>query len=213
MSKEIQLVVNRKPIDIAIVQRIEAGDLVKQGNAQMVSSIAEQDAANIILIKSNQGIKAVEFRRKQIVTPLNDEVKNINNTIKEGLRSVREMIDGLKQRTLDFHAELQRKEREAEEAARVEAARRQKILDSHKERGHKTTEITPVPEPEKPTQRSTVRTRKIWTYITEDLSKVPVEFILVDPVAVRKEIQDQVKAGGPMEIPGLKIFQKEVGIF
>ena len=45
--------------------------------------------------------------------------------------------------------------------------------------------------------------RQIWTFEVEDISKVPVEFLSINSVAVNSAIKSGVR-----EIPGIKIFQK-----
>ena len=83
--------------------------------------------------------------------------------------------------------------------AEKEEAKRNKIRESHKKKGHKVHAPAVV---EADVGNSTVQKR--WTFKVEDITKVPADYLIVDTAEVNNAIADGVR-----EIKGLKIFQKE----
>jgi hypothetical protein len=171
--------------------------------------------------------READAKRDDLVRPLNDRVRIINSVFRLVLAPVLEADGLLRGKVRDHDREVAR--RAAEAAAEVEAAkvRAEALLteaakaDAAGEtvaadqlfnravEAEKTAKTTAAAAPAPPsrvvrTDLGTVSTRKRWTFEVTDKATVPLEYLVVDDVAVRKKIADGVR-----EIPGLRIYQEE----
>jgi len=183
-----------------LITKAEADKLRKKNEAIIVKAekmeitSPKQEAKayeNLKVIKD--ALKFVEDKRTAITKPLNQSLREVNAMFKklaEPLNNADSILRSKVKAFRDEQAEIARKEEE----------RRNKIRESHKERGHKVHAPAIV---ESVVSSSTV-TQKRWTFDVEDISKVPSKYLVVDSAEVRDAIAD-----GTREISGLKIYQKE----
>ena len=186
---------NTSIIPVEVVQKAEsdAALMTKQAEAIQVATTKQEKQAYTALTQIKQAIKTIESKRKEITKPLNASLKAANAMFKvlsapfiEADRIVRDKVMGFRQ--------LQ------EEKAQKELERREKIQAAHEAKGHETHEIT---EPVVEVSKETVVVRR-WTFEVVNITKVPIEYLVLDRIAVSKAIRNGVR-----EIGGLDIFQVE----
>jgi hypothetical protein len=172
--------------------------------------------------------REAEAKRDGLVRPLNDQVKGVNGVFRIVLAPVLEADELLRRKVRDFDreqaaaAERARAEAEAakvrtealvEEAGKAEAAGEavaaSQLLDravAAEETARTAQTVAPAPPSRVVrTDVGTASTRKVWKFEVVDKAKVPLEYLVLDDVAVRKAI-----TGGVREIPGLLIKQDDV---
>jgi len=152
----------------------------------------------------------------------------IDDDCKKAVRPYQEAKRILTSKLMNYRAEQQRKEREAREAAEAERQKREQAKRDEEERRRKisiskggTGDITPVaepepvPEPESFAATDTTKVQKRWDIEIVDPFLVPREYLLVKESMIRQAMFDsRDKDGVPqIQIPGVKIFQREIGIF
>jgi len=167
--------------------------IVARADKMIISTIAHEEKATTELKVIKDGLKFIEDRRTAITKPLNQSIKAANNMFKEIAQPLKDADAVIRKKIMDF------REKQAE-IARKEEEKRAKIRESHKKKGHKVH----APVFIEPVVSSTTVTQKRWTFDVEDISKVPIEYLVVDSAAVRESIIDGVR-----EISGLRIYQKE----
>ncbi len=197
--------------------RTKGANLLAEANKYAIKNQENADEVNNILIRITAGLREVEKRRKERTGPINETLKLINGDFKRATESFNEAKRILTGKLMDWRAEQRRLDQEREEAARREEERRLKIQEAHKEAGHQVKETT-APVVRQPTfdTRDTTKTRKNWTFEITDLLKVPFDYLVVDPSAIRKAIRaaERDEEGRPViEIPGVRIFASEVPVF
>jgi len=139
------------------------------------------------LVKVSATRKSIDAKRKEFVKPLNDHVKKINNEFKMRLEPVQETEKKLKIAIGNYQM---KKEEEAKALAAAQEAK---------------GEMSMIEAP-KTTLRSTdgaVSVKKVWKFEVTDETKVPKKYLIVDEVALRKDI-----VAGEREISGVKIYQE-----
>lgn len=162
-----------------------------------------------ILDPQNEAIRQVRGLRTQILTPLEDAKRELTDRLMQWREEER-------QRIAAERAKVEAENRRLEEERLAEEERRRKIQASHAAKGHDTKplapvpELEPIPEPAPLEMQDTTRTRKQWDMEVVDASLVPEEYRLIDEVQIRKDVRS---AKGQIEIPGVRVFQKEVPVF
>ena len=115
----------------------------------------------------------------------------------------------MSKRLMTWRAAEQRRIAEEQEKAWKEEERRRKIQEAHAAKGHKVNEtITPVEKPMPFSVQDTTRTRTQWTYDIVDESQIPREYLIIDKTGIMTAVRS-----GARNIPGVKIYQKEVPIY
>ena len=150
--------------------------------------------------------RAIEDKRKEYTGPVNDHLKAINESFR-GMTVPLDNADRItREKVLAYRQEEQRKAREAERIneLRLEAARREMEL-----KGELTEPVAlveaPAPQPSRVrTDVGTLGTTKTRKWEVEDLSRVPLEYLMVDASRVGRV----VRAGVP-SIPGIRIWEDE----
>jgi hypothetical protein len=169
-----------------------------------------------------------DAKRDGLVRPLNDQVRTVNGVFRLVLSPVLEADELLRRKVREFDQERARAAEEARVAAEAERIRAEALLkEATKAEAEGKADVAeqlmdravqadttatraqmfapPPPSRVVRTDVGTVNTRKVWKFEVTDKAKVPLELLLVDDVAVRKQI-----AGGIREIPGLRIYQDDV---
>lgn len=189
----------------------------------------EQDVQNAVafLQKIRSWKKRINDIRLSYTKPLNESLKRINTDFKNSEKPLDILDKDVSQKMCDYRekeaekirkqqkkeAEKQRKAFEKEQERKRKALEKQQDELTKKEAKEAEKEIeqeefTPTPTIK---QETTVRSgdakmvaRKVWTFETEDETKIPREFLKVDEVLIRNAIRS-----GAREIKGIRIYQKE----
>jgi len=211
---------NDKPCDgvFEVQVQIEAVDYQTSAQTQIASllsyartlTIASSEdakrAANDLIIMGTIK-KRLEALRVEKVKPLNDEVDNINAIFKSIMAPLKE-ADTLTNNELLRYRQVEdakRREALAIEAEKLALAQREAKLNE----GVITVDLTPVPKPDvQPksiqTDAGSVGIRQLPDWELEDITKVPAEFLILDKVAVGKQVR-----AGRRNIPGIRIWMKD----
>jgi len=220
MSTELQRIV--EPVEIDARKKIE------QINNMPVANRVDCDKATEWLKAVTIVRKDFEKVQKEKIAPFKAEIDGIKDMFKKPLELLTEAETIARDKINAYLAEERRiKEAEArkiEEQRRKEAEKELKKLDRqdakadgkydeataqaiHDSIADKKAEIlakaTESVEINQSNDTSSVR--MIWDFEVVDLSKVPVEYLMINEKAVREAIRN-----GAREIEGVKIFQKPV---
>jgi hypothetical protein len=185
------------------LQNIESqiSPVIEKAESYVVNTIADVDNASSFLKEIKDMEKTVENKRLTFTKPLNESLKNINDTFK----NMREPLE--KARGLLTGKILTWKRAEAERVAAEQAAYR-KIQEAEAElrRLQDKPEIIEEPITVAPVVNKigNMQTVKRWTFDVEDFSKVPDEYKIIENISVRNAIRNGIR-----DIPGLNIFQEE----
>jgi len=184
-------------------------ELIGLANAHMVIDQGQADEANEILTKINHGLKQIEAKRTSFTAPLNQSLKEINASFKKMVEPIKYAKDELTSRLMTWRRQEQaRIDAEREKAVREEE-RRRKIQEAHAAKGHAVKEdITPVVKPIPFSVNDTTKVQKRWTHEIEDEALVPREYLIVNGPAITAAVR-----AGVRDIPGVKIYQKEIAVF
>jgi len=184
-------------------------ELIELANAHMVIDQSQADEANEILTKINHGLKQIEAKRTSFTAPLNQSLKEINASFKKMVEPIKYAKDELTSRLMTWRRQEQSMiDAEREKAVREEE-RRRKIQEAHAAKGHVVKEdITPVVKPIPFSVNDTTKVQKRWTHEIEDEALVPREYLIVNGPAITAAVR-----AGVRDIPGVKIYQKEIAVF
>lgn len=179
-------------------------DIITKADRQEIISQSDVDNANIILKHLSNQLKMIEQKRKTFTQPLNQSLKEINNTFRELVRPLQSAKDILDQKVMAWRREEQEKIRIEQERIAKEQERRRKIQEAHKEKGHEVSEPVVMTKPEPLRTTDTTTTRKDWKHEILDEAKIPREYLVIHEGKIREAIRRGVR-----EIPGIRIYQKE----
>lgn len=149
--------------------------------------------------------KAIEEKRAEYIKPIRGHLDAINQTFKQFTAPLVEADTFNRDKVKAYRGaqELKRAEAEAIEKAKLELARREMALT-----GETTVDLTPVPAVEVVNKISTglgtASGFKVRKWEVEDLSKVPLEYLMVDAAKITKLVKAGLGA-----IPGLRIWEEE----
>lgn len=189
------------------IQQVElqTRDIISTANAVTVASDNDVARAAIILKDLATAKKAVESKRQEVVKPINDHVKWLNDQF----RAITEPID-----TADktIRGKVSAYRAEQAEAARIEqqrldqiAAQEQAALDAEAERKQVDAPVVVAPVvAAQPKSIGNMTTRKTWKFTITDPNAVPREYTVINETAIRQAI-----GRGVREIPGVNIYQEE----
>lgn len=193
--------------DVAAIRR-NSSLPVQKAEALIVKSPDDENLAYTILTSIKGVRKNIEKRRKEITAPLNKSLKAANAMFKELDKPLKDADTILRDKVLVFH-----EEQEARAAA--EQKRREKIQQSHEDRGHETRELAPV---EADVGESV--TVKRWAIRITDATKIPEKILRklmqtddgyeVMGKWLRAQMREAEKDsdGRPLlDIPGTEVFQ------
>jgi len=197
-----------KTEELAVIQESGAA-LIAMANHHGVENQTEADEANEILKKITHGLKLMEEKRKSFTAPLNQSLKEINETFKQMALPVNAAKTALSDRLMSWRRQEQARIDEERAKAVREEERRRKIQEAHAAKGHVVKEdITPVVKPIPFSVNDTTKVQLRWTYEIEDDTKIPRDYLTVNGPAITQAVR-----AGVRDIPGVKIFQKEIAVF
>lgn len=191
------------------VMEQDSRGFIELAEAHVVQDQETADGANEILVRITTGLKEIEKKRKSFTQPLNQSLKEINATFKEITEPIVSAKNTLSSRLMAWRAAEQRRIREEQEKAQREEERRRKIQEAHAAKGHQVKEeITPVEKPMPFAVQDTTKIRSQWTYDVVEPGAIPREYLEVNSAAITKAVR-----AGVRDIPGVKIYQKEIPVF
>jgi hypothetical protein len=155
-----------------------------------VTTQEEIDFAGTLLVDVKTRWKRLEERRKEITAPMNEALRSANDLFRPALAALADAEGLLKKKIADAQMEIQRKNREAMEAA-------QRALTAGDVRGAAEAAQALVPTMLAPTG---VTVREVWEFRVVDAALVPRAYMKVDEAAIRAAV-----AAGVREIPGVVI--------
>jgi len=197
-----------KTEELAVIQESGAA-LIAMANHHGVENQTEADEANEILKKITHGLKLMEEKRKSFTAPLNQSLKEINETFKQMALPVNAAKTALSDRLMSWRRQEQARIDEERAKAVREEERRRKIQEAHAAKGHVVKEdITPVVKPIPFSVNDTTKVQLRWTYEIEDDTKIPRDYLTVNGPAITQAVR-----AGVRDIPGVKIYQKEIAVF
>lgn len=185
--------------------KAEAEDLETAAYAfAKIATKPQVEAAGHILTQISQSIKDLEIQRVSYTGPLNKSLDKINEDFRTVADPFHKAKAYLSEKVAAWHTAEQTRIDAENEKIRKEEERRRKIQESHKDRGHETTEEIHLPQaPKKLNKIGGAHTRKIWIFEVTNLSLVPRKYMQLDTTIVNNEIREGVR-----NIKGIRIFQK-----
>lgn len=168
-----------------IIQQ-EASSLKDTFSSMVINNDEDLKAMSAFLASVKKRINRIKEIKDNLVKPLKESVRTVDNWFKEQSAPFLDMEVKAKSMIGEYMIEQERLAREA--AAIAQAEQRAPIEKP-------STKIN--------TDAGRVNMAKVWTYEIEDISKVPRELMTLDSYAVRQKIN-----AGERTIPGLKIYQK-----
>jgi len=185
----------------------EALNLELSATDRIILSLADMAAATETLTMIQALKRAMEGKRKEYVSPLQNHVKAVNDTFKGLMEPVEEADRILRGKMLAFQeAEMKKRiEQERINRLRREAAEAEAAL--------KDEPVEPVEliKPDLPlpsrvvTEGGTTGTRTIRKWRVLDIRQVPAEYLIVDNGRVTKAVKAGIGA-----IPGIEIYEEKV---
>ncbi len=202
-------IVRIKPeTDIQIVAFYEqALGLKKYAEARNIVTVDDLKPATDDLSIIHNVKKGMEERRKEYIKPLQEHTKAINDAFK-GLMLPIETADQItREKILAFNLKqkLIREEQERINRLRMEAARAEMELKGELSEPVDLVEVIAEAPRRVSTEMGTVGQRMIRKWEVEDLSKVPLDYLMIDATKVGKV----VRAGIP-SIQGIRIWEEPI---
>jgi hypothetical protein len=155
--------------------------------------------------------KGLEEKRKALVGPLNDQVKQINDAFKTFVGPLDQADQIIRRKVMDYRAEVERQRRAEEARLREIAAKEQ--AKQEKQAAKKGIEppapiIIPTLENFQPktvkTDMGTASIKEVWEFEIADEAAIPREYLAVDVQKIRAVVKAGVRS-----IPGVRIFKTE----
>lgn len=185
----------------------ESNQLLDYANAMVIATDGDYTTAvnDMVTIKNLK--KALETRRVEYVKPLNDFVKGIQVDFKVITEPINQADIVLGGKMLGFQDKV-RAQRQAEEEVnrlRMEAAQLEMKTKGEVTEPLDLVPVTAAAPKTVQAEAGSVGSRMVKTWELEDMSLVPIDYMILDTVKINKV----VKAGIP-SIPGIRIFEKTV---
>ena len=182
----------------------EAKKLLDYANARVIVSLDDAKLAADDLSMIAKLKKAMESKRKDYLQPFQDHVKEVNEIYKVLMQPIETADMVTRSKVLSFQreqAELKAKQEEINRL-RMEAATKEAELNN----GEIIESVNIIDVVTIPTHvyadNSTLGTSKVWKFEVEDLTKIPLEYLMPDMVKIGKVVRAGVK------IPGVKSWQE-----
>jgi len=184
---------------------------VEQGGAIVIDSPESLADATEYLSNCMNRWKRIEEIRTDLVKPLNDTVKKINNGFKDQQAPLKDQERIIKAGISKYQMALIAKQREDEavaEAAKaeLEAAAAKATTPAAKKAAEEAASAVQAPVAAAPTTVNTsagsTSMRTVWKFEVEDAAKVPSNYKVVDDKLIRAAV-----AKGERSIPGVRIYE------
>ncbi|MFH1632409.1 MAG: hypothetical protein ABIG63_00155 [Chloroflexota bacterium] len=205
-TSEVTIKVNPNNDEAVVVMAEKAGRFLGYAQTRTIQSVDDEKLATDDLSLIGQLLKTIEDKRKEYAGPIDEHLKAVNLTFKRFTAPLHEASAILRNKILEFHASQKRLAAEAEEInrLRMEAARREMELKG--ELSESVVLVDAPPEPPKTVHASisSGSVRQIPEFEVVDMKLLPPEFLMVNEVALGKQIR-----AGRRDIPGVRIWMKD----
>lgn len=216
--------------EVEVQLRATAQELCSAAGEVVIFTRADVSHATDLVKAIKDRAKQIEEERTRLVKPFNEGVKQINGRFKAMLAPLQDAETEVKGKILSFQREEEKKareeqqrleqerlKREQEERKRLEAEEdaRKAEMEEGEEYDRPAMPVAPAPvaapvassfRPTTYGQTGAVSTvKKQWASELVDITQVPAEYLLLDQVKVNQAIR-----AGLRDIPGLRIFEKEI---
>ena len=203
-TAELQRIDPRLDVDVQMFYE-EAKKLLDYANARTITTLEETKLATDDLALISKVKKAMEQKRKDYLLPFQEHVKEVNDIYKNLMQPIDQADYVTRQKVMAYQREQARIKAEQDEInrLRMEAANKEAALNNG-EIKESVNLIDVVDVPKKVySDTGTLGTSKVWKAEIEDLSKIPLDYLLPDMVKIGKVIRAGVK------IPGVKSWQED----
>jgi len=169
--------------------------LVSQSYDVEITSKETAEQASLLLRNIKLQIKSAEDIRTSFTKPINESLRAINAKFKEATKPLKASEAVIKVKILKW-------QRSENERIAKDEAKRQKLQESHFEKGHN---VNPLIQLDRVESVGTTSTRKVKKWKMIDFKKLPDEYKIADEVLLNKLVR-----GGKTDIPGIEIYEDEV---
>jgi len=219
MDTEKNLMLTLEPMQIESYRIDERAKLIS------VTDAVSYDTAVTFLKEVNNKLKDFKAQRDKYIKPMKDSIKAIDERLKEPIKLLEDTDTTLRQKLNTYLSEVRKREEERLALERKkredEAIRQLDNLEQAKTQAGEYDEVTQkaiqrtIENKQNKAIEATVSQEKVnlstnsasvsmvWDFEVIDKSKLPLEYLKVDEVAIRNAIRN-----GQREIAGVKIFQK-----
>ena len=183
----------------------EAKTLLAYANTRIIDTLEAVKCATDDLALISKVKKAMEQKRKDYLQPFQEHVREVNDIYKSLMQPIEQADVVTRQKILAYQREQARIKAEQEKinALRMEAANKEAALNNGEiKESVNLVDVVNVPK-KVYTDTGTLGTSKVWKFEIEDLSKIPLDYLIPDMVKIGKVI----RAG--VNIPGVKSWQEE----
>lgn len=168
-------------------------EMISQAQSLIVDNEGAYKEVTRIYREAQTAKKAIDGRRKELVTPFRDEISRINDRAKSVLDPLDRITEIANMKASSYQRLLEDRRQKEEEKLRAAAA----LFDAEEE-----IYVAPL---EKVTRGdgANLVTKVEKRFRLVDITKVPAKYLLIDESAVRKDLQLGVN-----EIPGLDVYDE-----
>ena len=173
-----------------------------------INSKEEQEQATKVLSLIKKDLKEIDSKRKFILEPINSLTKEINTIAKATTSILEDMETTTKNKMSVFANKLILEQKKAEQEERERVKKEQEKINHEAQKLGCEPVVIPEIVQEKPkttirTETGTSYTKEVWNFKITDISKVPLDYLIVDEKNVREAIKNGIR-----NIDGLEIFSE-----
>ena len=184
-------------LEVELIEK-EINPIIKKAETIVIQNVDDVEEASTFLRKLKDAEIIVEDKRLEFTKPLNQSLKNINETFKEMKEPLIKARGILSAKILDWKAAEKRRRDDEEERVRKLIEEKTQLEEDEVE------EVIAATVPKIENTIGNVKAVKRWVFEITDFSKVPDMYKTLNIVAVNGAIR-----AGARDIPGLEITQKE----
>lgn len=219
MDTDKNLMLTLEPMQIESYRIDERAKLIS------VTDAVSYDSAVLFLKEVNTKLKDLKAQREKYIKPMKDSIKAIDDKLKEPIKLLEDTDTTLREKLNSYLNEVRKREEE-----RLVLERKKAEEDAIKEIDHLEDAKRYALEYDEVTQKAIQRTIEnkqnkaieatafvekinlstnsasvsmVWDFEVTDKSKLPLEYLKVDEVAIRNAIRN-----GERNIAGVNIYQK-----
>lgn len=219
MDTDKNLMLTLEPMQIESYRIDERAKLIS------VSDAVSYDSAVLFLKEVNTKLKDFKAQREKYIKPMKDSIKAIDDKLKEPIKLLEDTDTTLREKLNNYLSEVRKQEEQRlaleRKKAEDEAIAKIDNLEALKSQAGEYDEVT-----QKAIQRTiemkqntaieatalqekinlstnSASVSMVWDFEVTDKSKLPLEYLKVDEVAIRNAIRN-----GERNIAGVNIYQK-----